>query len=219
MSTVDDLWKQLEEEAKKSILSDKDLHTFLSRYIPDVDDRNRFIKACLRKKKTRRMLLRLQWFSQIADDLTKVKEARPALQFIFLMALAEGIVGERTGDYNMPSRKAVGDFFKYTTPDDKIILQNGIRRSLASSSLHSLRFSSIISILYEARNRAVHGKDFWVFTLPDSNDMQNSLTMLTEGWLGKPGRKRRLPLEINLTYEDIRDVFSRTALENIRAVL
>ncbi len=219
MSTVDKLLKELDQAAKKGILEDEELHQFLSLYIPIEEERNKFIRNCLRKMKTRRMLLRLHWYSQLADDIDKAKQSRPALQIIFLMAMAEGLVGEKHGDKNLSPRWAINDFFSEIGRDDKQTLQNNIRRSVGSPVLSSLRFSSIVSILYEVRNKAVHGKEYWQFSLADDSDIQGGIIRLTHGWLGKPGKKRMIPLDVKITYQMLRDVFARTAINNIQSVL
>lgn len=219
MANIKKLLQLADKAVKKGILEDEELHQFLSPYVPVKENRNKFIKSCLRKMKTRRMLLRLHWYSQLADDIDKAKQARPALQIIFLMAMAEGLVGEKRGDKNLPPRWAINDFFSEIGSDDKQILQNNIRRSVGSPILSNLRFSSIVSILYEVRNKAVHGKEYWQFSLADNSDTQGGVIRLTHGWLGKSRKKRRVPLDVKITYEMLRDIFARTAINNIKAIL
>src|SRR3989344_5507843 len=104
-----DHWKDVKIAMKKALLVDDELHAFLTPEIPAEADRIKFISRCLRKLKTRRMLLRAQWYTEIADGLAKVKKGRVALQIVFLMSLAEGVSKMRTSVTGMGSQKAVLD--------------------------------------------------------------------------------------------------------------
>src|SRR3989338_7487978 len=89
--------KKLNKLVAKGIFSDKELHRFLQPFFLGAKEGEVFIKKCLNRLKTHRMLLRLQWYVEIADDMSKVKQSRPALNLIFLMALAESIAKQRIG--------------------------------------------------------------------------------------------------------------------------
>lgn len=223
--------KKIDDLAKQILLKDRGLNNFLKSDFPVISDRRNFVKKCLKKLKTRRMLLRAQWYLEIADDQVKVRQNRPALQLIFLMALAEAIAKQRIGNPHLSSLVAVKKFFNYISPSDKGMLNQSFRRALLQSKHHRLRFSSVLRILYEVRNSAVHGEDYFSFSLMDKNQKvaarasgYTSYSLLTYGYLvprkrkGKKVRKRREALELTLTYEELRNIFRRTAIENIKSV-
>lgn len=220
-------WRKIDRAVKKGLIEDTDLNNFLSPFFGSEINRKEFIRGCLIKLKTRRMLLRAQWYAEIADGLSVVRSNRPALQIIFLMSLAEGAARLRTGnvdDDSVSSKKMIHDFFKFTSAEDKKLLAQKFRRALVSVKHHKLRFSSAVNILYDIRSRAVHGNDFYSFSLLDEQHEKEYINggfthcgVMTAGFLGKKRkRKRRVPLDISLTYRDLRDIVVRTALENIR---
>lgn len=229
--TMDDSLEKLDKLARDSILEDAELKKLLSPALGNETDT--FIKGCLRKIKTRRALLRLQWLSEIAEGMENVKENRPALKLVFLMALAEGI-SKRINKSGRGSFKAIQRFFDFISKEDRRKLLQSFRRALLSAKHHNLRFSSIIQILYDVRNRAVHGEDFWSFSLLDAEQKQKEMekythyALMTEGWLGTPKKKKgrktlhkkkRVTIETTLTYEELRDIFIRTAIANIQSAL
>ena len=169
--------------------------------------------------------MRVQWFCQIADGLELVRKNRPALQIVFLVALAEGIAKQRVGK-KMGSFLGIKEFFKkYINASDKKHLEHSFRRSITGPRLHKLTFTSQLRILYEVRNRVVHGEEFWVFFFMGKKEKERYIkekftdyAHLTEGWLGKQNRKRRVSLEMTLTYEEFKNIVIRTAIANINAV-
>lgn len=221
MDTIDKQIRKIDSSVKQGILKDKDLNNLLQPFFADKNEIENFIKKCLTKLKTRRMLLRVQWYTEIADDLEKIRQNRPALRLVFLIALAESIAKTRLGKKNISSLDAVKNFFKYILQDDKQKIINNFRRALLEMITPRLRFSSIIKILCEVRNKAVHGEDFWSFFLLEQKEKReyshyNHYSLLVSGSLGKIGRKKRVSLSIKLTYEELRDIIIRTAIENIK---
>lgn len=227
----------MEEEIKKAlkkadkiyvqeILSDKSLQLIIQPFFKNREEGNNFIKKCLVRLKTRRILLLLQWYIEIADGMKKVKQNRPALCLVFLMSLAESVARQRMVVSNNYSLATISKFFECISQEDKEKLRRGFRRSLLNPKTHTLRFSSIVRILYDIRNRAVHGEDFWSFNLLRKEEKEKyhqeqytSYGMITSGSLGKKGKKKRVSLDIALTYEDLRDIFVRTAIANIKTLL
>ncbi len=211
--------KQFEIERNKEILSDADLSKFLSRYLTSKEERLDFIRHCLQKVQTRQMLLRLHWYVDLAHDFGSVKLSRPSLQIIFLMSMAEALARYKKRYSKMGSKDAIHEFFKEILSEDESLMKQKFRRSLASNSSSQLTFKSIVNILYQVRNDAVHGKAFWKFHLSDERDLDQGMSLITEGYLGPQNRKRRESLELTLTYKQLVDVFVRTGLENIKTVL
>lgn len=213
----------LRKASARGLLSDRGLHNFLRPELSDTKVRTDFIKKCLIKMKTRRMLLRAQWYTEIADDQEKVRNNRPALKIIFLIGLAEALAKVRVNN-RMQSLEAIKEFFKYILPRDKKFIQQHFRRTLLSYKHHSLSFLSVIKILYDIRNKAVHGEDYYSFSLMNADrkkEYQSKYTdygFITFAELGKRYRKRRVSLDISLTYEELRDIFRRTAIENIKSL-
>lgn len=213
---------KIDELAKQGILNDKNIHQFLKSEFPTRTERLSFIKECLKKISTRRMLLRAHWYTEIADDQSSIRESRPALNLIFLMAMAEAIAKKRTNNKNLGSLEAIKCFFEYISNEDKNFLRRNFRRTLLGAKYHDLRFSSVLRILYDVRNRAVHGENYYSFSLLDrksklSHKHYSSFSLISSGYLGPSKRKRRVSLDIKLTYEELRDVFRRTALANIKS--
>jgi len=104
MSTKD--WQEIDRQVKKELLVDIRLNNFLRSVFPNLIERRVFIGKCLKKLTTRRMLLRAQWYTEIADDMDKIRRNRPALKIVFLFGLAESIV-------------------KFRLKNKKIIMENG----------------------------------------------------------------------------------------------
>lgn len=229
-------WRKIDNQVKKGLVEDKGLNNFLNSFFDSDLIRKKFINKCLKKQKTRRMLLCAQWYSEIANGLDVVKSNRPALQIIFLMSLAEGVARlriDKDGDDTAGSRSMIKEFFSCTTTQDKKRLVQKFQRALVKIKHHNLRFSSVANILYDIRNRAVHGNDFYSFSLLNENQKKEFVDggythygIMTVGFLGKSGkikggnkrRKQRVSLDISLTYKELRDIIIRTAIENIEKV-
>ncbi|MDP6625895.1 MAG: hypothetical protein QGG87_05530, partial [Nitrospinota bacterium] len=164
--------------------------------LPTPTLRRSFIKKCLKRLKTRRMLLRAQWYVEIADGQEKVRQSRPSLRLIFLMAMAEAVAKERKGSTKLMPWEAIEEFFKYISPEDKRALHMGIKRTFLGPRHHNLRFSSILKILYNVRNSAVHGEDFFSFPLMSKKDKEESVgyssySLNASGCLGTRKRKKK----------------------------
>lgn len=209
--------KQRRKRHAEWLLLDKKLHDFLKPVFTDDIGRKDFIKKCLKKSATKRMLLRAQWYTEIADGQEKVKRDRPALRLIFLMALAECIAKQRTGNIDLPSFKAIREFFGYISDGDKNILYKGIK-----PQNRNLRFLSILKILYNVRNMAVHGEDYFSFSLMEKEKKEkcdDGYSLATFGYFGKKGRKEKVLLSIKLTYGELSGIFRKTAIANIKSML
>ena len=226
-----DAHKILNKAIKKGLEIDPGLHKFLNPIFNDVQGRHKFIKKCLRTLKARRMLLRAQWYTEIAEHQSKMKYGRPALRIIFLMSMAESLAKARTNS-TLGSLAAIKAFFKFILKQDREFMRRNFRRALLGPKISKLRFSSIIRILYEVRNQAVHGEDFFSFSLMDAEDKKEKelghythYGTITSGDLVKYNKKtkkknrQRVSLDISLTYTELSEIFSRTAIENIKAIL
>lgn len=227
-------WKKVDEVTKQQLLVDKEVHAFLKPIFDDEAERTRFIKQCLNKLTARRMLNHAHWYLEMADAQEKVARGRPAIKIIFLMSLAEYITKARLRDNRIGSLKAIQSFFKFISKEDKALLQRGIEKLMVKIPHSKLRFTSLIRILYDVRNRAVHGEDYYSFSLPSperkrkayEEDGYTHWSLATTGYLMSQPRRRgglrrkvRIPLDVTITYEDLREVFRRTAIANIQSLL
>jgi|GEM_PF-3299661 hypothetical protein len=135
------------------------------------------------------------------------------------MAMAEALAKTKLKNVKMGSKDAIDSFFSEIITEDESLLCSKFRRSVASASGSQFRFKSIINILYQVRNDTVHGTKFWEFHLADEKDVEEGMTLMTWGYLGPRGRKRKEIVELTLTFQDLVDIFVRTGLENIHSVL
>lgn len=216
------------------MVGDSRLHNYFQTYFSSDGERNTFIEKCFKRITTRRMLLRINWYGEIADGQEKVRRNRPALQIIFLLALAEGIMVLRKNlkqNTYFKSEKLIKEFFERTSLEDRGFLLRHFRRAYLKVQHHSLRYSSIISILWNIRNKAAHGVNFYSFSMlgkdrkKDYVDGQFSdFGVITVGSFGKRGKtksgKPRKPnhvqLDISMTYQELKDIIIRTAINVIK---
>lgn len=184
----------------------------MTAYFPSQSEANAFIRKCSKKKKTSRALLLTQWLTNIADDIENIKPGRPALKIVFLIILAESVEKILNSKATSP-RRAFKAFFSKTNQDDRIMLLKGIRNFSTNSG--NLRFNTILDILYNLRNRVFHEGLYFDFHLNDK--AEENMTQTTEGYAGNKFRKqRKVMLDIALSYNQLRDIVVRTALDNIR---
>ena len=220
-----DSFKALSRLTKRALIDDPELNSFLRPEFPIVAERKKFIRRCLRRMKTRRMLLRAHWYTDIADHQRKFRGEHDPLSIIFLVGIAEALGKRRVGNRKLGSWKAILDFFKNISAQDKKELLKNFQRSLSPIIRPRLRFSSIVRIFYDIRNAAVHGDDHYSFTLMRSSDKKkyisenyNKYGVITSAKTGKNRhRQKRVMLDTSLTYQELRSIFVRTALENIKA--
>ncbi len=233
-------WKQNGRKNRKQktrnrfMKDDWALNKFLEPFLAEKDEREKFIQWCNKRLKTLRALLSTQYYIEVADSIEAVRPHRIALQLIFFVSLAQGIIKQKFGKKLIKLKKKIRknknvndidvlkEFFRYSSEEDKKILVNGIRRSLGEKSIHKLKFSSIIKILYNERCKAVHGDGFWDFLLMTEQEKEESkkytsYSFLTSGELGKKNRKRSVSLEVGITYNDLRNIIISTALKNIKS--
>jgi len=210
-------WKAVDSVFKNDILNDVGLLEFWRNYFASREEALEFVKTCLKKLSTRRMMLRVKSYVDISDNMPLVKKGRPALQVIFLMALAEGVATLKMTKFEsikLGSLGTIRSFFRCLLAEDKIRLEARFKRALTTFRYHKLGINSIVGIFYQARNDAVHGYGYWEFFLEYNSNRDADLLVM--GYVGTRRRRRRVPLVVKMTYEELRDIFVRTAIENIR---
>lgn len=211
---ITNIFRKIDKSVKESMVVNKRINEYLEPIYPRENDRQQFIRKCLDKQKTRRMLNRAHWYSEIADDIEKTKPGRVALKIIFLMSLAEGISALRIGkkhSKNIGSFNTIKEFFSHTSKEDRNKLIENFERIYFGPHRQTFRFSSIIRILYNVRNAAVHGEDYYSFSLGHG--------VITSVKTGRKKTKRYTSVDANISYDGLRDIFRRTAIENIKSVL
>ena len=184
MAQIKNSFRVLDKITCEGLKQDLDIFNFWKRFFNSDKETHGFINSCVdRKIISRRMMLRAQWYSEIADGMAVVRRGRPALQVIFLMSIAEGLIKLSSSKIEIKGKgqlELVKMFFKRAAPSDKAKLSVGFKRALTAPEHHSLRFSSIIRIFYDIRSSAVHGEDFSLFSLRDKIN-QGNVDLLTTG--------------------------------------
>lgn len=160
--TKDAAWRALDNAIKRSIVDHNELHDFLLPYFRhDLPMVTRFITKCVKKSKTKRMVLRLHWYGDLATKVDQIEPGRPAIPLIFLLALAEGL--EKTAQNkekdDSNSLGYIHTFFQYIGGGDKNLLHQRFRRLLLKPR-YNLSFRSLIKILWNARCNAAHGREY-----------------------------------------------------------
>ena len=95
MDEIDISIRKANKHMKQMLAQDESSLSFWLKYFPTRNDASNFIRKCLRKLLTQRMMLIAEWYVNIADNMPKIHDSRPALQLIFLIALAEGVAKRR----------------------------------------------------------------------------------------------------------------------------
>lgn len=201
---------------------DIDVDNFLKPVFPKQEEMESFVTKCDRKENARLALLNAAWYTAIADGQEKVRHSRPPLRIIFLMAMAEYVAKQRVGG-KLRSFDAVEEFFACISDGDKDLLLKTMRRSIVPPAQEGLTLQLILEILYNVRSGAVHGEDYFSFALMDEEEKKKygaeSFAIITTGYTGRGSEKISVDLDTTLTYEELRDVFRRTAIENIKLML
>lgn len=214
-------YKQIDMQVKKALKMDKELITFFTKHLGNDEKASvLFITKCLKKTMTRRMMLRTHWYAKLSDKMDSVEPGRPALSLVFLLALAEGVekLAQNKDKQDSQSRMFVFKFFGYISKVDKDILARKFKRALLGVKTQTLRYRSILKILWHVRCNAAHGREYWHFTLPDEGRLkEDGWSLITAGELGKPNRKRRVTLDTKLSYEELRDIVIRIAINRIES--
>ncbi len=210
--SIDELFEKIDRQAKSSIENDASLNELLVGYLESPDAVREFIKRCLKNQSTREMLLRVQWYTELTHSIGTVRPGRPALQLIFLIAMAEGLSKTRDGksDSDTKSKYYFKEFFTLISDEDTKRIETQVKLDFRSMSL-----DSFLDILYHARCNAVHGREFWLLSFKHGDD---GVTLLADGDIGSGSDKRRVYYDTTMQFSEVIDIFIRTALANIEAL-
>lgn len=202
------------KEAKKLIdierTKDPKLLSIIRGFV-DENNLKSFIKKCLRKRRARWMLNRLQWLVELADwqkyDNVKV---------LFLIAMAEvniKLLENRFKDNTRQTEDARMFFEKFLRIDREFLRKRFIKHTMTCEDKF-FSFTTIVDILINVRHRVTHGKFTYDFKFSNGNDGN-----LLNGEIGTSKRKRTINYNLNLTYSDFRKIMIKYAIKNIEKCL
>ncbi|KKR47091.1 MAG: hypothetical protein UT82_C0003G0005 [Parcubacteria group bacterium GW2011_GWB1_40_14] len=217
-ATAEELNKYLRARRKDSLLK------LLKPFFSSEKTTEIFLDDAFKISGARGMLLRLDWYIELAEIVETLRPDRPSLRLIFLLATAESIMRSRIAlnegqiiAQQKGSWEVIKGFFQGLSDENKIQLFHGIRRPLGDEK--GVEFGSVekvIRILWQARNDAAHGNDFWTFQLPDSSMAVNG-SLITEGRMSD--KETFFSLDISITYDNIQRIVIETALAHIRTIM
>lgn len=173
----------------------------------------KFIIECLKKKKTRLMLNRLQWFIELSDF-----QKYDSVKTFFLIAMAETNIKLLEGrfDDNLNQTADVVKFFSLFTDQDKNELCKYFFKTDKHLDKKTFKFDKIVDILLNVRHRVVHGKNHYEFRFHDGSD---ELMNIIFGEFGPKKEKKEIYYELEITYKDFRKLMIKNAIENIKNCL
>lgn len=181
-----------------------------------------FIERCSKNDRTNRMLNQICWLTDIADNLPKIKERRPALQVVFLMTAMECIAKIRLDEEEaneISSFGAVKEFLKFISEGDKKDIEAKFQRQIEENPHDKeLDYQDIIKILYNVRNDVIHEGMFYDFFFATEENKQENVSQQNSGNLGNKQNKEIIWLSVKLTYKEFRNIVVKTAIANIKSL-
>lgn len=212
-----ELRQQLQSRRKESL--SKRLRPFFT----DEESLQAFLSEAMKNQEAHRMLLHLDWYTELADLIEAIRPERAPLRLIFLLAGAENLMRKRAAleknsvDANhMKSWDVISQFFAALSQDNQNRLLRGVRRPLGDEKGVEFSIEEIVRILWQARNDAAHGVDFYTFQTPESPEVADG-GLLTEGRMNRD--EDFFPLDMQITFEEIQNIILETALEHVKAVM
>ena len=115
---------------------------FYRRFFPSFEGAEEFVQACEAQdppNNTAKLIMHQgQRLISLAEEIPKLRPARPALQVFFLVVCAEAVAKLEEGAApEGGSRKAVRRFFKELVPEDEqLALSRGLKRYKSTEGLH-----------------------------------------------------------------------------------
>lgn len=205
---MQDIQKKLNKARDTDILNDEEIRKFYLPYFSnDPNKVQAFIKKCLKRDKTRKMLLLTQWLTEIADKIPSAsKSGAGNLQIVFLITLAES-VAKYSDNYTKEgdSKKFIDTFFTFLSSGDKEILVSKFKTINSQKS----KLKCIIGDFYDIRNRAVHNGIFFDFFF------RGDCTTMASIRRGKKNKKRAVVMENDLDYNTFKEIIVRSSIKII----
>lgn len=171
-----------------------------------------FARNCLKKRKTRWMLNRLQWFVELADY-----QKYDSVKTFFLIGMAETnikLLEDRFTD-NSNEVADVKKFFEKFSKQNKDELRKYFFKTDEFLNKKSFKFDKVVDILLNVRHRVVHGKNHYDFRFHDGSD---NLMNIIFGEIGTKRKKKNIRYELEITYKRFREMMVMKAVENIKSV-
>lgn len=160
------------------------------------------------------MFNRVRWFIEIANE-----QRYDSLKVLFLLAMAETSIKFMENRYEdfRDSGPDVKKFFHKFMADDQTSLELFFKKKKRNDIAFwtkKVSFVEIIEILLNVRNTVAHGKNHYNFRFQNpSGSFINRLTCET----GSRDKKKKVSVEVELTYEQLRFLMLKYAFANIEA--
>lgn len=203
---------RLNQLRDKQITADERLRNFYLPYFGNEEDTQAFIERCLSQDMTRQIMLMTQWYGELADKMKGVYMSAQNLQVLFLTILAEAIA-KISKDFHedRESEKHFLLFFEYLSEQDKRELLRGFHELVFP---RDRTLQAILRMLYQIRCELVHNGIFFDFFFCDN--AENPIPIIHVGITkGEDGRKRKISLEVGISYSEFRNIIVRTSINLI----
>jgi hypothetical protein len=201
----DFLTKALDEER----LEHQDFESVFNLSFSNGAEAKAFARTCLKKRKTRWMLNRVEWFVKLSDE-----QRYESVRVFFLIAMAETNIKllESRFDDNKNQMQDVKKFFDRFSKKDKNELQTYFFTTDKFLTKRTLSFTKIVDLLSNVRHRVVHGKDHFHFRFHNGSE---GLINRIIGESGSTKVKRKVTYELEATYQGFRKIMIKNAIVNI----
>lgn len=162
----------------------------------------------------RRIANRLKWYLNEGESFPL---RIVSLRIVFISAMAEGIdkIFHGRDDEEGRSRESVENFFRNIPEkilDELVIVheESGIDRNLTNEEFAQM--------LYYVRCDAMHGREFWGFSLQEDGANQGDYNLFQGVFVGsgKAKRKIHVSLKTSFTYEALRDIVMKIGIKYIK---
>lgn len=215
-------YEKYDKKVRSEISKDKVLISIIQPFLEKDEDPKGFIVKSLENRKGRSIILRLKWFLEIANGIEEIKPGRPALKLIFIMALIEGVSRIKEENDDLKSIDAINKFFELTNEDSKKYILENFKSTITEKK--EITFDDFLEIIYDIRSRAVHGNTFWEFSFMDKDTKEKEpdyFSFVISGYLKskEDSKKKRITLDIKLTYDEFEKIIIDTVIRNIKKIL
>lgn len=216
---------------KEFITSESELENFLTK----------IYKLTSRPNKPRLMINNVMRLVSLADDVEKIRPGKDGLKVFFIVVCIETLF--KIADIDIKKHKMVEEFFlKYVSDDDRDLILNNVKRSLADSKYQVARkkdetdqeyqlrrreeidftFNQQITIdifariISESRNTFTHEGDYWSFSFAKSDYPIQQFVKVEEKV--NTGKRERV-YEFEIEYDQFRMICVEGFLNIIETVI
>ena len=189
------------------------LKEMLKAAIPNDEERVIFVDECLADASKRELILDIFFNLRLSDNATDTEFGfRPALGILHLAIIAESMV-KRT-DVLRGSKARFKKFFDYAINDDKIELARRLRKVIDTIEVSGTLDASL-EILYGVRCGVVHDGNYFSFSMCADCPREGRPGMISTY---PDGHNGIVQVETSFSYQELRAVFLRTAVNLINIV-